>query len=458
MRWAELQAKRIAIWGYGREGKAALGALRQQSSTQRVTLFCTGTELQEAQNLHDSFLSISTKEPDTEKLVQFDVIIKSPGISPYRPAIEQAIKAGVIFTSGTAIWLSEHPKEKCIFVTGTKGKSTTTSLIAHLLRKGGYKVALAGNIGLPLLEANPSNQAVDCWIIELSSFQTREMKNPFDVFLVNNLYPEHLDWHGTLERYYADKLSAGIFARHLVVNAMAPELLLRTAQYPARHLFNIAQGWHKRHDKIYRGTEFIFSVTDIPLAGLHNVQNVCGALCAIEVAGYDAYRLAENVKTFRPLPHRLQPLGIRGGIEYINDSISTTPYAAFAALATCNKKPTTLILGGYDRGLSWSFFPKKLADIKPFAVITQGANGSSIAQMLRSEARKLDFILREAVDFSSAVAIAKELTPVGGIILLSPGAPSFDQFCDYTERGREFARLAGFDADQIVGIEGLGIM
>lgn len=457
MRWSELQNKRVAIWGYGREGKAALVALRQQFPSKQVTLFCNAEECSQALKLHDSNLEIFPGEPDSVILMQFDAVIKSPGISPYQPTLEQASNAGVVFTSGTAIWLAEHLTEKCIFVTGTKGKSTTSSLIAHLLRKGGYCVALAGNIGLPLLDANPTNYAVDCWVIELSSFQTREVKNAIDILVVNNLFPEHLDWHGSIEQYYSDKLSPAIYARQLLVNATQPEFLARTATHSARHLFGNNQGWHVANGWIYRGEEAVFLVADIPLPGLHNAQNVCAALSAIEAAGYDALRLVPHVKSFRPLPHRLQWLGAKDGIDYINDSISTTPHAALAALATCSGKPTTIILGGHDRGLDWSFVAERLTELTPHAVVTQGTNGTMIAQLLRAVAEKLGFTLREAENFSTAVQLAQQLTPNGGVILLSPGAPSLDQFRDYTERGREFACLGGFDADQIIGIEGLGV-
>src|SRR5205823_1090162 len=151
------------------------------------------------------------------------------------------------------------------------------------------------------------------------------------VAVINNLYEEHLDWHGTRERYVADKLAIVHAAKALVVNAQ-PVLLARTAEHPALHVFGDDAGWHVREDGIRRGNKRIVASTDLPLAGRHNAQNVCAALAALEAAGEDAPALARHVTTFKALPHRLQVLGVRDGLEYVNDSIATTPYATIEAL------------------------------------------------------------------------------------------------------------------------------
>ncbi|HEX6833831.1 MAG TPA: UDP-N-acetylmuramoyl-L-alanine--D-glutamate ligase, partial [Rudaea sp.] len=209
---------------------------------------------------------------------------------------------------------------------------------------------------------------------------------------------------------------------------------------------------------IRRGDASVLPLTEIPLPGLHNALNVCAALAAIEAASdiVQARALATHVRTFRALPHRLQTLGELGGVRYINDSISTTPYATIEALRSIADAPTTVLVGGFDRGVEWTAFVDHVRDHPPHAVIAMGANGPAIAQALR-RIEPLRCVLVEATTLDAALAQARAATQAGGTILLSPGAPSFDQFRDYAERGRTFARLAGFDPDRIAHIAGLGI-
>jgi UDP-N-acetylmuramoylalanine-D-glutamate ligase len=171
--------------------------------------------------------------------------------------------------------------------------------------------------------------------------------------------------------------------------------------------------------------------------------------------GFDAVAAAPALATFRPLPHRLQPLGRQAGLDWINDSISTTPQATLAALASLRERAVTVIVGGHDRGLDWSEFVSAMSHGAPHLIIAQGANGARIAKALREQGVTR---LEEVANVAAAVELARSRTPQGGTVLLSPGAPSFDQFHDYAERGRHFAERAGFDAHDIVGIEGLGIV
>ncbi len=231
MRLAELSDRRVAIWGFGREGRAALAALRVYAPSLRVTVFCSDAEAREIVGA-----SAITKPPDGAALSAFDVVIKSPGISAYRPELIEAEHNGTRFTSGTALWFAEHPLARVIAVTGTKGKSTVSALIAHLLRALGRRTALAGNIGMPLLELLDPPVTADLWVVELSSFQTRAAPH-VDIGVINNLYEDHLDWHGTRERYAADKLALGGASRTLVINALLPELVTRTSTHARRVTF-----------------------------------------------------------------------------------------------------------------------------------------------------------------------------------------------------------------------------
>lgn len=466
MRLSEFEGRRVAVWGYGREGRAALSVLTQKFPAERFTLFCSEAEaaalIAQSSDLfareaggRGTRVLVVTTPVDEAVLAAFDIVVKSPGISPYREPHLSAEHMGVRFTSGTAIWFAEHAKARTICITGTKGKSTVAALIAHLLRKSGRLTALAGNIGLPLLDLLEPAHEPDWWVIELSSFQARDFEGAPTVALINNLYEEHLDWHVTSENYSKDKLRIAAKAQRVVVNARQ-EKLVDLGQWNLNDAFNHFDGWHLRDCAVWRGNEEVLASRQIPLSGEHNALNVCAALAAIEAAGEDARALARHVATFKPLPHRLQHLGIRGGIDYVNDSISTTPYAAIEALRSLDGRTTTILVGGFDRGIDWQPFADFVARRPPHAVVTMGTNGDAIAAALARLAHR-GFELASAHALADAFARALSLTPEDGAILLSPGAPSFDQFNDYAERGREFARLAGFDPAAIMQVEGLGI-
>jgi UDP-N-acetylmuramoylalanine--D-glutamate ligase len=452
MRIAELAGQRVAIWGFGREGRAAIAALRARLPQLPLTLFCSATEAAAAQAFEPT-LQVRGEEPDAAALGAFDVVVKSPGISAYKPALLAAQAGGTRFTSGTALWFAEHPQAPVVAVTGTKGKSTTTALIAHLARALGVRTALAGNIGLPLLELIDAAPP-QLWAVELSSFQTGEA-GPLPLGVITSLYEEHLDWHGSRERYVADKLKLADVARTLLVNGTQEALLERTATHPHRLLFGVREGWHVREGFIRRGDERVFAEADLPVPGAHNALNACAALAALEAMGHDARAAAHALARFHALPHRLQPLGEREGRQWINDSISTTPQATLAALASLAGREVTVIVGGHDRGLDWSEFVEAVSDQANLAIVAQGANGPRIATALREAEAVGELAL--VASLAEAVERARALTPAGGVVLLSPGAPSFDQFHDYAERGRRFAELAGFDSQAISGIEGLGI-
>ncbi|HEY9133740.1 MAG TPA: UDP-N-acetylmuramoyl-L-alanine--D-glutamate ligase [Dyella sp.] len=452
MRIAELAGKRVAIWGFGREGKAVVGVLRARLPELSLTLFCSEVEVAAAKAF-DSALVVKGGEPDATALSAFDVLVKSPGVSAYKPALLAAQSEGLAVTSGTALWFGERPDAHVVAVTGTKGKSTTTALIAHLARALCIRTALAGNIGMQMLELLDGQ--AELWAVELSSFQTGEA-GPVQLGVITSLYEEHLDWHGSRERYVADKLKLADVSRYLLVNALQPGLLEKTAGHPHRLLFGQPTGWHVRDGFIHRGEKPVFAVADLPVPGAHNALNACAALTAIEVSGGDALAAAPALANFHPLPHRLQPLGERDGWYWVNDSISTTPEATLAALASLGARAVTVIVGGHDRGLDWGGFVARMCAAPSHTIVAQGSNGTRIARALRDAGFAGHLI--EAAGLKEAVDRARSVTPVGGTILLSPGAPSFDQFRDYAERGRRFAEMAGFEDKIICDIEGLGIV
>ncbi|TDK34113.1 UDP-N-acetylmuramoyl-L-alanine--D-glutamate ligase [Luteimonas terrae] len=469
MRISQLEAiaaggGRIALWGWGREGRAAWRAIRSRAPALPLTLFCNADEATDAATLGDPLLACETGV-DAARLSACAVVVKSPGISPYTRDAMAAAAQGTRFIGGTALWFAERASPDAIAtgtvcVTGTKGKSTTTALLAHLLRAHGLRTALAGNIGLPLLEVLDAQ--ADAWAIELSSYQTGDVAaggvRP-DVAVVTNIFPEHLDWHGSEAQYIEDKLSLVTRARPRigVLNADDPRLAHLVLPDSEVRWFGTSDGWHLRGDILHRGNVAVMDTTGLPLPGRHNRGNLCAVLTAIEALGIDALPLARAAADFVPLPHRLQPLGTREGVLWVNDSISTTPHATLAALDVYRDRRVALLVGGHDRGLDWQAFADAMRTRAPRMIVTMGQNGPRIFDLLAPVAREAGFPLLAAEDLESAITQARASLDGEGVLLLSPGAPSFGAYRDYTARGRHFAALGGFDPDAITAIPGLGI-
>lgn len=467
MRISQLEGKRVALWGWGREGRAAFHALRERLPGLPLTLFCPQAEAAAAHAESAGALQVESAVTG-EALARFDVVVKSPGISPYTPEALQAQAQGTQFIGGTSLWFSEHARADgrlpdTVCVTGTKGKSTTTSLLAHLLRAAGHRTGLAGNIGLPLLEVLDPQPAPEYWAVELSSYQTGEVARSGarpDVAVVLNIFPEHLDWHGSEQRYIDDKLALVTAGHPRVAVLNAADAHLRALQLPHSQVvwFNQPAGWHMVGEVVHRGAQPVFDTSDTPLPGRHNRGNLCAVLAALEALGLDAVALAPAVRSFRPLPNRLQLLGERDGVRWVNDSISTTPHASLAALDCFAGQRIALLVGGHDRGVDWHDFAAHMRDNAPLEIVTMGANGPRIHALLQPLADAGRFGLHAAGDLPHAVEQARAaLGGQGGVVLLSPGAPSFGAYRDYVARGRHFAELAGFDPDSISAIPGLGV-
>ncbi|WP_367345315.1 UDP-N-acetylmuramoyl-L-alanine--D-glutamate ligase [Stenotrophomonas bentonitica] len=468
MRISQLEGKRVALWGWGREGRAAFSVLRQRLPALELTLFCPEAEAAAARADAGSALQVRS-DVSGDALAGFEVVIKSPGISPYGDAAMAAAARGTQFIGGTSLWFAEHADadgtvRDTVCVTGTKGKSTTTSLLAHLLRASGARTGLVGNIGLPLLEVLDPQPAPAYWAVELSSYQTGEVARSGahpQVAVVLNLFPEHLDWHGSEARYIQDKLALVTDAapRIAVLNAADPHLAGLSLPHSEVVWFNQPQGWHMRGEIVHRGDQAVFDTANTPLPGRHNRGNLCAVLAALEALGLDAVALAPAVQDFRPLPNRLQTIGTRGGLRFVNDSISTTPHASLAALECFAGQRIALLVGGHDRGLDWQDFVAHMAhDTPPVEIVTMGANGPRIHALLQPLADAGRFGLHAAGDLDEAVRLAcAALGGQGGVVLMSPGAPSFGAYRDYVARGRHFAELAGFDPEQITAIPGIGI-
>ena len=414
MRVDELRGKRVAIWGWGREGRATLRFLRARDPTIALTVLDDAVDSDAACDVP----MIRGRDAVATAVADFSVVVKSPGVSLYDPLVTQARNSGVRFTSLLNLWFGERPTACTICVTGTKGKSTTAALIAHILRGTGRKAALAGNIGIPVTDL--PRDGLDYAVIEVSSYQAADFDGLCDVGVLTMLAQEHLDWHGSVAAYQHDKLNLLRHARHAIVNADA-----RAAVSDVRDVTT----FNPRAD---------LRVANRYLARAHNVANLSAALAVAEYVGVDrmaALRAAEN---FRPLAHRQQEIGEVDGVLYVDDSISTTPESAVAALEVYRGKDVTIIIGGQDRGIDYRVLVDRLRALPPRAAILLDASGRRIAALLGPGAWvHLAQSMRDAVD------LARRLTPRGGVVLLSPAAPSYGMYRSFVERGEDFARCAG---------------
>ena len=436
MRAGDLAAARVAIWGLGREGRAAIRFLCARHPTLPLLLL-DDAETPPPREFDNIDYALGPRAI-LDALDHIDVLVKSPGVSLYRREIAIAQEKGVAVTSLLNLWFGERSAITTICVTGTKGKSTTASLVAHILGRLGRKAALAGNIGVPVTEIDPAK--ADYAVIEVSSYQAADFDGVCDIAVLTSLFPEHLDWHGTLDAYYRDKLNLLRRSRCAIANREAT---------PARSLadafFNDEMiGLHPRGGEVFDGQARIGMVGNPYLARPHNLSNVCAALTVAKTLGLGLGEALDATADFRALPHRQEEIGEIDGVLYVDDSISTAPESTLAALEVYAGRDITLILGGYDRGIDYDGLVDKLGGGAARAVLCLGASGARIHPALRAVANSLETVLSHSME--EAVSRARQITPKGGVVLLSPAAPSYGYYHDFAERGRDFAEKAGLTA------------
>ena len=278
----------------------------------------------------------------------------------------------------------------------------------------------------------------DLAVIEVSSYQAADFDGMCDIAVLTSLFPEHLDWHLSLDAYYRDKLNLLRHSRCAVVNReSAPAATL------ARYFFNDRDAFHSRGTAIFDGCERIGDVENPYLARPHNLSNVCAALTVAQVLGFDPREALDAIRGFRALPHRQQEIGEIAGVLYVDDSISTVPESTLAALEAYAGRDITLIAGGYDRAIDYGKLIAKLAGGAARAVVCLGISGERIYATLRAAPDPLETPL-SWVQWKRPSPGQSRRPPKGGVVLLSPAAPSYGDYHDFAERGRDFAAKAGF--------------
>lgn len=443
MRFSQLDGARVGVWGAGREiaSFATRLAERLPAAAIAVAVFDEPPAFDVAAALAAPGVRVvGPGEDAVGALAACDAVVRSPGVSIHRPEILELKERGVPVTTATSLWLAERGGRGVIAVTGTKGKSTTAALAHHLARAAGAPVELAGNIGRPALDLLGAADDVPV-IVELSSYQVADLAAGPQVAVVTNLFAEHADWHGSERVYREEKLRLLTLpgVEQAVLPARPPELASAPAR-GERHLFGQPQGWDVRDGGVAFAGEPRVSAAELPLPGEHNALNLCAALCALQAAGLALPELPAALAGFTPLPHRLQTVAERDGLTWVDDSISTTPESALAALASFPDRPLVLLGGGQDRGQDYGELGAALAR-RDATLVAIGTTGPRLLEAALRAGLPGERAVR-AETLEVAVASARELAAPGAVVLLSPAAPSYDGFRNFEERGERFAALA----------------
>lgn len=466
MKLKELADKKILILGLGREGQSTFLFLRKKFPKKVLgladkLLFEKLPPKTQKQISKDKNINPHLGKGYLKALKDYDVISKSPGIPPRK--IKPYLTKKQRITSQTEIFFDEC-RGKIIGVTGTKGKSTTATLIYKILKRGGLPVHLIGNIGRPALSYLEKAKKGNIFVYELSSHQLFSLKKSPQVAVFLNIYPEHLDYYRGLKEYFEAKQNIALLQKskdYFIFNAGQKELIDLAKKTKARKIpfsqkcstSGLTSGIveHRRGcwiEKDYIVAAFkgkkekIIKIKDIPLLGEFNLLNVMAAVLVGKIFGLTPKSIAKTIRAFKGLPHRLEFVGKIRGIKFYNDSLATIPEATIEALDTLGKDVQTVLLGGFDRGVSFKRLAQRIwrADIKTIILFPESGMRiwSEILKQRKEKEKLPSFFL--AHDMAEAVKLAFEHTAKGKICLLSPAAPSFGLFKDYKERGELFKK------------------
>lgn len=437
MRVSELDGAAVGLWGAGREAAATFRVLAP-----RTIVVATDAPVPEADRTRFPGATFAHGADAVRALSRCDVVVRSPGISRYRDEVLELQSAGVQLTTATNLWFAEHGGDHVVAITGTKGKSTTASLVHRLVTAAGARAQLAGNIGRPLLDLLHPDPPPDVWVVELSSYQAADLCRSPEVAVVVNLFPEHLDWHGSEAVYYADKLNLLRHGPRVAVLNGRDTRLVKLARDVPSVLFGVQAGYDVQDGAVVRDGRTVVRMDRTALLGEHNALNVAAALAAADAAGWPPGDPEAALAGFAPLAHRLQTVVDDGAVRFVDDSISTTPESAAAALRALPGRPLALIVGGHDRGQDFAALAEAVAEHgRVRRVVGLPDNGDrALAAIAARCGEAVD--TQMARDLDTAVARAYGAVRRGGIVLLSPAAPSYGRFRDFTERGERFREAA----------------
>ena len=447
-----VEGKRIAVIGLGVSGRAATRLALEKGGDVYVSDLRTEAEVATAgDELRAMGAWVELGSHRLERIAEADAVVASPGIPPETAVLRELRSRGVGWISEVefAFRFLDGP---LIAITGTNGKTTTASLVAHLLRHAGILTGLGGNIGVGLGPAASDLALLDpvpeWFVVEVSSFQLRSVDEfAPSIGIVTNLAPDHLDWYSTIDDYYRDK------ARLFENASAASRWIWRWGDEEVARLAGEAAGRRYHFDAAasgFRGAfvqdgvltlhvdgeeEPLLPVRGLPLLGTHNVENALAASVAARLAGVEGAAIAEGLGSFEPLPHRLDPVADREGVLWVNDSKATNVAATASALRSLDR-PIVLLFGGKDKGEDFSRLRPLLDEVQ--VIVAYGAARLRIQAAFGDLAR----VIRVDGSFEEAVRAGRTEARPGDILLLAPGCSSFDMFEDYEARGERFTLLA----------------
>ncbi len=441
--------REVSVAGLARSGAAAVRLLRAHGVPVYASDAGSGPEVHAVHaalaGAQDDDLTLELGGHDLARVARSAALVLSPGIPPSAAVVRAALEAGVPVLAEAQLGLDTMSRVPYIAVTGTNGKTTTTGLLEHLMRAAGRDGVAAGNIGTPLCEIAARSEWPAWLAVELSSFQLHDCPalRPA-VGVLTNLAPDHLDRYPDLASYYADK--ARLFAGATDASCWVSNLDDRDsrrmiANVPGRHLtFTVMAGitadaWldHTTGQLMLDGHELLPRAA-LCLLGDHNVANALAAVLALHATGVGRQELAAGLRSFEPIPHRLEPVRVVDDVLWINDSKATNVASTRVALEAMDR-PYVLLLGGRHKGEPYVSLAASLRE-RAVAVIAFGEAGQLIQGDLGGAVRVLP-----AGDFDEVMATARAVAPRGGAVLLSPACSSYDMFANYEERGATFRRI-----------------
>ncbi len=446
----------IAVIGLARSGRAVAMLLRKHGYNVYASDVVSSPDTGRcAEELRAQGVVVDVGRHDLERLARAALVVTSPGVPPKARPLAFAREKRIPIVSEVEIALNFLEGPRLIAVTGTNGKTTTTALIAHLLRGLDIEAIEAGNIGTPLSEIAIREQQPKWISLEMSSFQLHDTPSLKPaVGVLTNLSPDHLDRYATVEEYYADKarLFANADAESVWVVNRDDKGVMRMVREVGGHKYSFSLSKKAEASLDARTGELVvlgaplLSRMDLPLLGQHNVGNALAASLAVMAADRSHQTqkarkgIAKALKTFRSLPHRLELVGEFDGVQWINDSKATNVSSTAVAIDGM-ERPTVLLLGGRHKGETYTSLAEAVRR-KVTKVIAYG----EAAPIIATDLRPVVDVVRLGSDFDEVVQTARAAARAGEAVLLSPACSSYDMFSNYEERGERFRALAAMEA------------
>jgi UDP-N-acetylmuramoylalanine--D-glutamate ligase len=462
-----LSLQPLIVAGLGREGWSTFQFLRHHLPTTQIFLTDDRPldEIDQKWSKHiatDQNTLYVTKD-DQEKWPKTGLLIRTPGLAATHPLVAQSQYP---ITSNTQLFFDLLKTEKktlslpesftTIGITGTKGKSTTTAIIAHLLKTAGLPTKLGGNIGVPpldLLQGTPTTDptAHHYYVLELSAHQLADLQVSPQIAVIQNIVPEHLDYYRDFNEYLTAKsqITRWQSASDTVIYnpdfATARKLALLSPGHKVAFRVETYDNWLLYQD------EPIIKLNDIPLVGEHNWQNVLPAIVIGKMLSISTAHVVKAITTFQALEHRLELVADLEGVRYYNDSLSTVPDASIAAIRAFEGQPVILLAGGYERHQDFTELAALVVEHPARAVLLFPTTGSRLKDAIETYASQHPHStlpeLQSVKSMAEAVKLAATLAQPGDVVLMSPASPSFGEFTDYRDRGEQFRAAVDHLAD-----------